>query len=129
MTRCVRSQCEAIRLRRFRSGSASVSIRFTNGRRVCFVERQGSDEADEIKRLKKELAGVTEERDILNVNRTQAANRLPTIIELTSHSVAVKDTAWHPPMFGNGLHACARAVANLFEHFLPENRPQSKFHR
>ncbi len=67
---------------------------------VCFVERQGSDEADEIKRLKKELARVTEERDILNVNRTKAANRLPTIVELTSHSVAVKDTAWHPHLFG-----------------------------
>ena len=32
---------------------------------VCRVERQDNDEAEEIRRLKKELARVTEERDIL----------------------------------------------------------------
>ncbi|ABC94045.1 hypothetical conserved protein (plasmid) [Rhizobium etli CFN 42] len=31
---------------------------------VCCVERQGNDEAEEIRWLKKELARVTEERDV-----------------------------------------------------------------
>jgi transposase-like protein len=32
---------------------------------VCWVGLQGNDEAEEIRRLKRELARVTEERDIL----------------------------------------------------------------
>lgn len=55
---------------------------------------------------------------------SQAAHRLPIIVGLTSHSVAATNTAWHPTMLGDSIHTFARAIANLFKHFLTENRPQ-----
>ncbi len=66
MTRCVRSLSEAIRLRRFRSGSGvSQRSSYEWKKKLAASNAKGNDEAEEIGRLKKELARVTEERDTL----------------------------------------------------------------
>ncbi|CDI11991.1 protein of unknown function (plasmid) [Agrobacterium pusense] len=63
MTRCGRSRSGAIRWLRCRSFSQHSLYEWK--KKFAGSDSKGNDEAEEIRRLKKELARVTEERDIL----------------------------------------------------------------